>query len=233
MTVTDQAREATERSRELANEASAQATRVIQSALRDGALATVGAGDQLVRRLRAFSEQVRHLDLRTEEGRRELEQRLAQLRGSASSEFEQLVARGREVVDGISHTRAAERAADQAKVATSQVKAAATSVRKIADVGATQVADNVAGTRRAADRGAEQATVATSQAKAAATSVSKTADRAAEVVADASERIGSERTEVPLEDLKVVELRELAKERDIPGRAQMSKDELISALRRS
>lgn len=232
-TVTDQARDATERSRELATEATTQATRLLQTALRDGALATVGAGDELVRRLRAVSDQVRHLDLRTEEGRHELEERLTQLRGNAAAEFEQLVERGREVVDGISHSRAAERAAGQAKVATSQVKTAATSFRKIADVGASQAAETVVGLRQAADRGAEQAAVAATEAKDAAAEVGEAADHAAEVVADSAERIGSEPDEVPLEDLKVVELRELAKQRDITGRAQMSKDELIAALRES
>lgn len=230
-TVTDQAREAAERGRDLADEAGTQASRLFQTALRDGALATVGAGDQFVRRLRVLSEQVRHLDLRTEEGRRELEGKVERLRGTAAAEFEQLVARGREVVHGIGQSPAVERATDQAKVATGQVKAAATSVRKIADVGAQQAAQTVAGLRQAADKGAEQAGAAAAEASEAASTVADAVDAAAEVAADAAERVGTERTEVPLEDLRVVELRELARQRDIQGRTQMSKEELIKALR--
>lgn len=245
-TVTDQARKTADFGRDVATEASRQVTRSVQGALRDGALATVGAGDQLVRQLRTLSDRVRELDLRTEEGRRELEQRLEELREQAGSgleqrfshlrenagaELEQLIARGREVVEGVSQSQAAERASGQTNVATSQVKAAVTSVRKVADASVGQAVQAVGSLRKAADAGAEQAEVAASQTKAAATSLSKAADETADVVSDAAERIGSREAEVPLEDLKFVELRELAKERDIEGRTGMNKAELIRALR--
>jgi hypothetical protein len=230
-TVTDRARKTVESGRRLTTDVGSQATHRLQAALRDGALATVGVGDQVVRQFRTLSDRVRDLDVRTDEGRKEFEQRLAHLRENAAAEFEQFVARGREVVEGVGNSRAAERATSQTKVATSQVKAAATSVRKLADVGAQQAFVSATRFRQAADETAGQADTSAAQAKAAATSVGKAADRATDVVADAAQRIGTRRTEVPLEDLKFTELRELAKQRDIEGRAAMNKAELIEALR--
>lgn len=228
-TVTDQARKTAESGRKLSAEVSSQAAGTLQTALRDGALATVGAGDQIVRQLRTLSDRMRDLDVRTAEGRKELEQFLTQLRENAAGEFDRLVAQGRDVVDGLTHNRALERAADQRKVATSQMKAAATSVRKIADVGARQAFVSAGRVRLGVTETTDQAETAAAKAKAAATSVAKAADEAAEAAVEVAERVGAPGT--PLEELKFTELRELAKERDIEGRTGMNKAELIEALR--
>lgn len=126
-TVIDQARKKVAASASLATETATQTERSLETALRQGAYATVGAGDQLVRTLRALSTRVRDLD------REVVEERLDGLRSAAQSELDQLVTRGREVVDGMARDRAAERAAAQADVAASQTKAAVTSIGKAAD----------------------------------------------------------------------------------------------------
>ena len=248
----DQAKKAATDATGAARSAASQAEHSLTAVLRDGAYATVGAGDTLLRSARTFAErlgvvrtevpeQFRHLAEELPDKARHLAEELpdkarefakarsedvdlAALRSSVESEFDALVSRGRAVVEGIQHGRATERAGEQTKVAKSQVKAAATSVRTAAEATAEQARSAVQGLREAAE---QQAQTAASQVKAAETSVDKATDAIGEAVADAADTVGRDR---PLEELHVIELRKIAKERDVPGRTGMNKAELIRAL---
>ncbi len=262
-TAAEHARKAATDATAAARTAAAQTEQNLTTVLRDGAYATVGAGDTLLKSARTFAErlgvvgtdapeQFRHLAEELPEKARHLAEELperarhlaeeapgvarelvknrtqdvdwAALRSSVETEFDQLVARGRAVVEGIQHSQATEKAGEQTKVATSQAKAAATSVRTAAGATGKQARSAVEGLREAAE---ERSQAAASQVKAAQTSVGKATDANREAVAEAADKMGRA---TPLEDLKVIELRKMAKERGVPGRTGMNKAELIRAL---
>lgn len=75
---------------------------------------------------------------------------------------------------------------------------------------------------------AERADVARSQVQAAATSVRRAGEAAGEAVEEAAENVGGQ---ADYGSMTVEELRTLARERDIEGRSDMNKAELVSALR--
>lgn len=72
--------------------------------------------------------------------------------------------------------------------------------------------------------------VARSQVKATGTTVRRAADAGEQVVEEAVETVGTPEA-VEYESMTFVELRELARERNIEGRSDMHKAELIAALR--
>ncbi|MGM0819673.1 MAG: Rho termination factor N-terminal domain-containing protein [Actinomycetota bacterium] len=256
--------------REQFKEHANEATERLQRVLRDGAYATVGAGDTLFRSARTFAGRLATLreeapdrakrlaeDYRTRaeevstktreyaESRRP-EVDLTGLRSNVESEFDQLAARGREVVTTLQGSKATRRAAEQTKAATGQVKAAAEGVVSAAGSTAEEARSAVEGLRKTAEqrakREAEEAretveeTVgearesveeAGESVKEAGASVKEAGEATVDALADAREKLAEG---AGLEDLSVPELRKLAQERDVPGRTGMNKAELIKAL---
>jgi hypothetical protein len=126
-----------------------QAERTVRAFVTDGAYAALGVGDSAVEVLRGVPGRVERLRKgapRTVETRvkdveqrvkslwaetpEELKARVEGMRRSAGKEFDTYARRGRSVVRSVTSNKAAQRAAEQTKVARTQVKAATTSVRK-------------------------------------------------------------------------------------------------------
>lgn len=84
------------------------------------------------------------------------------------------------------------------------------------------------GTREAVSR----TRVARSRVKAAATSVGRAGEAAADAVEEGAAKIGDDAA-VDYDALTVDQLRELARERDIQGRSDMNKSDLVAALRKA
>lgn len=108
--------------------------------LRDGGYATIGATDvavAYVRRLGERAEQMRGElpDLATLRNRADLYASLRGLSGNVEERFGALAGRGREVVESLQRSRPTRDAVSQIRVARSQVKAAATSVRRAGEAG--------------------------------------------------------------------------------------------------
>lgn len=82
---------------------------------------------------------------------------------------------------------------------------------------------------RATRTAAERTRAARSQVKAAVTSVQRAGEATAEAVDEAADRIGE--GDVDYADMTVEELRGIARARDIEGRSEMNKAQLVEALR--
>jgi hypothetical protein len=159
------------------------------SLLRDGGYATIGATDVAVSYVRGVSARaheagtsLRALKLPSPT---DVTASLRGLGAEVEEQFTSLAGRGREVVGSLQRGRATQAAVDRARVARSQVKAAATSVQRAG----------------------------------AAT---------AEAVDEAAGRLGGD--DVDYASMTVEELRGIARARDIEGRSDMNKAELIEAL---
>ncbi len=81
-------------------------------------------------------------------------------------------------------------------------------------------------------RANDRTRTARSQSKAATTSAHRAASAQADAVEAAADRLGK-RSPIDYRSMTVEELRELARERQIEGRSEMRKDELIAALKRA
>ncbi len=260
--------------REQFKESAGEATERLQTVLRDGAYATVGAGDTLFRSAKTFAGRLATLreeapermqklgeeapakartfaedlpgkvrktaeDYRTkaeEAGtkardyaeRRRPEVDLAGLRSNVESEFDQLAARGREIIATLQGSKATQRAAEQTKAATSQVKAAAEGVVSAAGSTAEEARSAVEGLRKTAEqRARREAEQARESVEEAGESVKEAGEGTVDALTAAREKLAEG---AQLEDLSVPELRKLAQERDVPGRTGMNKAELIRAL---
>jgi hypothetical protein len=171
----------------------------------------------------------------------------------ATREFDGLARRGRDLVGAVRGSAATREAADRARTARSRVKAAGTSVSRAAEgaVQATERAATIVADRTEPSEHREvqvepaevqvkpaRAQVRTRPAKAQATRRRTTrrpaaADRkqpqrrgqATQPAGDKAPQTG------PYEERTVEELQERAKELGIEGRASMTKEELIAALR--
>ncbi|HEX6254422.1 MAG TPA: Rho termination factor N-terminal domain-containing protein [Euzebyales bacterium] len=160
------------------------------SVLRDGGYATIGATDAAVSYVRTVGAKANEAGatLRTLKLPKptDVTATLRDLGTGVEEQFEALAGRGREVVGSLQGSRATRDAVDRTRTARSQVKAAATSVRR-----------------------AGEATT--------------------DAVDEAVERVG-ERADADYAAMTVEELRSLARARDIEGRSDMNKAELVDAL---
>lgn len=182
-----------ERSSRKITDGARDAGRSTVALLRDGGFATIGVTDAAVTYVRKLGERAEQMrgdlpDLKTLRNPNELSASLRELSSNVEERFGALAGRGREVVESLQRNRPTRDAAERARVARSQVKAAATSVA-----------------------------------------------RAGEAAGDAAQQgaatVGDE-SAVDYGSLTLEQLRELARERDITGRSDMNKSELITALRK-
>jgi hypothetical protein len=119
-----------------------QAERTVAGMVTDGAYAALGVGDTAVAALRRMPKvtprtverRMRSVETRARslwtDAPEHVRARLEAVRRSAEGEFDAYAQRGRSVVAGITRSKTTRRALDQTRTARSQVKAAATSVRK-------------------------------------------------------------------------------------------------------
>ena len=144
----------------------------------------------------------------------------------ATREFDSLSRRGRDLVGAIGGSAATREAVDRARSARSRVKAAGTSVSRAAE-GAVQAAERagniVADRTEPSEHREVRVEPAEVQVKPARAQV-----RTRPAKAPSSRR----RMPTPYEERTLEELQERAKELGIEGRASMTKDELITALRK-
>jgi hypothetical protein len=136
----------------------------------------------------------------------------------ATREFDSLSRRGRDLVGAIGGSAATREAVDRAGSARSRVKAAGTSVSRAAERAGSVVADRTEPSEHREVR-VEPAEVQVKPSKAQV--------RTRPAKAPGSRR----RMPTPYEERTLAELQERARELGIEGRASMSKDELITALR--
>jgi hypothetical protein len=143
----------------------------------------------------------------------------------ATREFDGLSRRGRDLVGAIGGSAATREAVDRARSARSRVKAASTSVNRAAE-GAVQAAERagtiVADRTEPSEHREIRVEPAEVQVKPASAQV-----RTRPTKAPSSRR----RMPTPYEERTLEELQKRAKELGIEGRASMTKDELITALR--
>ncbi|CAN5848879.1 hypothetical protein BH23ACT10_BH23ACT10_15830 [soil metagenome] len=169
------------------------ASRTTFGLLRDSGYATIGATDAAVSYVRQLGTKANELrgGLRALKlpAPTEVSSSLRDLSDDVEQQFESLAGRGRELVASLQGNRATQTATDRVGVARSQVKAAATSVRRAGDA-------------------------------------------ATDAVEEAASEVGTA-TERDYAAMTVDELRSLARIRDIDGRSDMNKAELITALQQS
>lgn len=147
----------------------------------------------------------------------------------AGHQFDDLARRGRDLVGSIRSTAATREAVDRARTARSRVKAAGTSASRAAE-GAVQTAERTA--TIVADRTEPaapfevDATPAETQTTPPSAQVTTRATTAKPTPGQARRRDTR-----PYEERTIEELQERAKQLGVDGRSQMSKQELIDALR--
>lgn len=136
--------------------AAKQAERTVKTVVLDSAYATVGFGDSVVaavRELPGKAPQIRGLGDQAEKAvtqlRAEAPKKVSQLRSEATQQLDTFAARGRKVVKALRGSSSTRKALEQTKIARTQVKAAATSVRKAvaANVDAAENAAETTGTK--------------------------------------------------------------------------------------
>ena len=148
------------------------------------------------------------------------------LPGRATREFDSLSRRGRDLVGAIGGSAATREAVDRARSARSRVKAAGTSVSRAAE-GAVQAAERAGSILADRTEPSEYREVRVEPAEV------QVKPARAQVRTRPAKAAGSRRRmSTPYEERTLEELQERAKELGIEGRASMSKDELITALRK-
>jgi len=143
----------------------------------------------------------------------------------ATREFDSLSRRGRDLVGAIGGSAATREAVDRARSARSRVKAAGTSVSRAAE-GAVQAAERAGNIVADRTEPSEHREVRVEPAEV------QVKPARAQVRTRPAKAPSSRRMPTPYEERTLEELQERAKELGIEGRASMTKDELITALRK-
>jgi hypothetical protein len=156
-TAKNSAKATTQRTAAQARRASESAQRTVKTVVSDAGYATVGLTDTAIAYVRTLPTKLSSVPAEAprlvEETPRLVEQRLETLRTSAEREFNVLAERGRNIVGELSKRNSAgQRAADQARNARIQIKAATTSIRKAVFSGAEAVEKTVENAGRQAER---------------------------------------------------------------------------------
>lgn len=185
-----------------------------------GAYALIGSADRLLQEARSLASRREQLP---DDLSRQLEESVDQLRTSvekvvdhlntrarstadqAGTTMESLAERGQAIVERLREDDEVSAALDDADQARQGWKGAVTSIRTNAD----KVAQRL---------------------KAAATMTAEAADSAADAAGSASDKVADARTAVDLREHTKDELYELATQREIEGRSNMTKSQLVSAL---
>jgi hypothetical protein len=151
------AKATTQRTATQARRASESAQRTVKTVVTDAGYATVGLTDTAIAYVRTLPTKLSNVQTEApklvEETPRIVEQRFETLRTNAEREFNVLAERGRNIVTELSKKNSAgQRAADQARNARTQIKAATTSLRKAIFSGAEAVEKTVENAGRQAER---------------------------------------------------------------------------------
>jgi Rho termination factor, N-terminal domain len=216
--------------------------RSLRGFLADSAYASLGLGGATVELVRSIDrlrvqtpQQARAIGKQTPEQLRHLVQESASstlgLPRLATREFYGLARRGRDLVDAIRTNQATREAVDQTRTARSRVKAAGTSIGKAAEsaVQATERAATIVAARTEPTQRREIEVQPPKVKTRTASGRQATARRSAAARAPSPPREQAQTG--PYEERTVEELQERARELGIEGRASMTKDELIKALR--
>jgi hypothetical protein len=151
------AKATTERTVAQARLAGEAAQRTVKTVVTDAGYATVGLTDTAIAMVRTLPTKLSGVQADAprlvEETPRRVEERISTLRTNAEKEFNVLAERGRNIVGELSKRNSAgQRAADQARNARIQLKAATTSLRKAVFSGAEAVETTVESAGRQAER---------------------------------------------------------------------------------
>ena len=148
------AKATTQRTATQARRASEAAQRTVKTVVSDAGYATVGAADTAIALVRTLPTKLQGVDApKLQETPRLTQERLETIRRNAEREFDVLAERGRNIVSELSKKNSAgQRAADQARNARIQLKAATTSLRKAVFSGAEAVETTVEAAGRQAEK---------------------------------------------------------------------------------
>ncbi|HVM19620.1 MAG TPA: Rho termination factor N-terminal domain-containing protein [Egibacteraceae bacterium] len=145
----------TQRTATQARAAGQAAQRTVKTVVTDAGYAAVGLSDTAIAFARTLPTKLQSVDTTklVEDAPRKVEDRFETLRRNAEREFDVLAERGRNIVTTLSaKNTAGQRAAEQARTARQQLKAATTSLRKAVFSGAEAVESTVESAGRQAER---------------------------------------------------------------------------------